>query len=335
MGVPPRVHSDCLAQVANLWAKPEYCDGIEFPTDKARCRGDLAEKLGDLKLCKRSGTPEATKRCLRTLAARAEDPSICTQSTDASGVDDCMNDLAIASMRGELCAPIKSASQRESCVTEVIKKRGEDMALCESLVSPEHRSECYLAAATHGNITACLKVPPEKRAKCFVGREELLDDLGMVCEGSVACLSGMAYTGTAACELIPTEPPKPLSDCLTAALERPAGWTRDSHCTRMRTQGRRDACFAILGRKAGHGGACMKILDAKLRTECLFAAGRSDASRCLALSDTTEAKACVIQSMLSNTNNVAVCKLLAQEKQKDCERRVASQLEREIRDATR
>jgi hypothetical protein len=122
-------------------------------------------------------------------------------------------------------------------------------------------------------------------------------------------------------------------ECFQGVFARRSSWIRDSECARLGTQGIRDDCFAILGRQAAHTRACLKVFDTKLRKDCLFAAARNDASGCLALNDSAEAKRCVAEAGFSKTTDISVCSLLPESRQRDCARRVSLNREQEINNA--
>jgi hypothetical protein len=165
----------------------------------------------------------------------------------------------------------------------------------------------------------------------------LLDDLGAACEGSARCLFELENVGTAACALIPDGQAALRLRCFLDALKRRGAktWIRDSECARLGTQRLRDECFFSLGHQPDHAGACLKISDAELRKQCLFAAGKRDASRCLALNDATDARRCVADSGLEDTIDASGCSLLPPEKRSQCTQRVSANLEREVSNAAR
>jgi hypothetical protein len=327
----------CLVEAAKLWSDPEYCDGIESDRvgeGRAECRSDLAEQLGNLKLCKQSGTSTATNRCLSTFALRAEDPLICQQLRDDEAIAKCVREVALQAMRSELCSQLKEEGQRAGCLAQIVRSGG-DMAACESIRDMEAREQCYFGAAHRMNASACLKVAPDKRASCLNRDYDLIDDPRRACEGSAQCLSGLVDLGTAACELIPDDQASLRLQCFVAAFgRRDSGpWIRDSECARLATPRLRDECFYGVGCLVDHAGACLRAADAKLRKQCLFVAGKRDASRCLALKDVTDVRRCVADSSLGKTTDTGVCSLLPEERRIGCAQRISSNLEEEMRNA--
>ncbi len=260
----PAAHNRCAHEVAKLWSMPEYCDAFQSTKSgatradlRARCRSDVAEQLGNLELCKKSGDASETERCLRTLALRAEDASLCARIPDEESAELCLAELAVGAMRSDLCLRVEDESRRGRCIKEIVGNGG-DLAQCASIREPQERDACYLGAGA-ANPGACRKISPDRRAECLKRYPVALDDLDAACEGQAQCLAalGSATASTAPCELISDAEASLRVQCFEAAFElRP--WTRDSECARLRLPKLRDDCFSGLGRQVGHAGACLR-----------------------------------------------------------------------------
>ena len=330
------VHNHCAHEVAQLWAMPAYCDtfratkgGPSRAELRASCRREVAELTGDLELCRKSGDDSETDRCLRTLALRAEDAALCARIPDAESADLCLAEVAIGAMRSELCQQLQDEGGRGHCIAEIVKHGG-DMAACAPIRDPQERDACYLAASV-ANPGACRKITAERRAECLKRHPETLDDLDAACEGRAQCLVTLASaTGSAApCGLISDAEAVLRVQCFADAFAR-RPWTRDSECARLPTARLRDACFLGLSRLDEHAGACLEVLDPEMRKECIGAAGKSDASRCLALNVAADAASCVSESSLGTTIDPSVCRLLPKPRRQECLEQVASNLEEEV-----
>jgi hypothetical protein len=336
--IPPAEHNRCISEAARLWSMPEYCDGFEAgefgvtaAAARAWCRSKVAEQLGDLDLCKNSGTAAATKSCLQTLAVRAEDASLCAQIPDVDSADRCLAEVAIGAMRSEPCLQLKNESQRGDCLTKLVSNGG-DISACAPIRELAKRNACYLAAARI-NPGACPKVTADRRAECLNWHLELLDDLDAACGGWAPCLSALLTSSTAPCALIPDDQAALRVQCFVEAFGRRIPWTCDSECERLQAQKLRDACFSGLGRRVEHAEICLKALDPAMRKECVLVAGKNDASQCLALNDAADARRCVSESNLGKTIDASVCRLLPEHRQTGCAQRVTSNLEAEVRNA--
>jgi hypothetical protein len=337
----------CLAKAAKLWSKPEYCDDIDdfeskvsgATNKRAECRSEVAAQLGNLGLCKRSGTRAATRQCVETLAVRAEDPEICRQVLHGIDLDGCVHAIARQAMRGDLCVQIKRADWRRACLKGFMSNGG-DESDCGALAARADREVC-IEGLSESAAATCMKLSPDKRGSCLKKNPDLLDDLRAACEGSAQCLSDLNLVGTVACGLIPDDQAPVRLKCFDTSLRDslklrgPSAWIRDSECGGLGTPRLRDECFYRLGLFPDHPGACLKVSDASLRHVCLQVASVRDAAICLALKDKPSLEACVASSQLDRTIDGSICRFLPSKERTGCVRQVNANLEGEVRDAVR
>jgi hypothetical protein len=332
-------HNRCALEVANHWAMPDYCDSIMATKAgppraevRARCRREVAEQTNDLELCRKSGDDAEAERCLRIIALRAEDAALCALIPDVESADLCRAGVAIGTMRGELCLQLQDEGEWGHCITEIVE-RGGDLAACASIRELEARDACYLTAGA-AHPAACRKISAGRRAECLKGHPESFDDLDAACEGRSECLAMLARaTKTAApCGQISDAEAALRVQCFVEAFAQRSS-IRDSECARLETPRLRDECFAGLGRRGDHARACLEVLDPEMRKACVRAAGKSDASLCLALAAAADMASCVAESVLDKTIDPTVCQLLPKPRRRGCLEQVASNLEEEVGNA--
>lgn len=114
------------------------CNKLKTPEFKSECYSSLAVKGGNANACD-NAPADAQDRCYAQIAEKLGDPKVCEKIKIANDRDNCMSNYASRVGDSSLCKKIVNINQRDSCYMNTARN---NPALCGEVSNPNMKQDC-------------------------------------------------------------------------------------------------------------------------------------------------------------------------------------------------
>lgn len=138
-----RDSDNCVSSIAVAKEDVNLCGLIKDMFEKSACHIEIAEKTGQMELCKSMNVDDISREnCLLNTSKKGDDASLCISLENEDNKTRCIINVAQYQRDASHCGlNIESQGTREKCIYETVKK-WKTNKVCEPITDPGDKEKC-------------------------------------------------------------------------------------------------------------------------------------------------------------------------------------------------